>query len=232
MCALLLTHPRAHTPGAVDTHTQTWSSGHIHTWSSGHTPGAVDTHTHTHTHTPGAVDTHTHTHTHTHLEQWTHTHTHTHTWSSGHTHTHTHTPGAVGTHTPGAVGTHTHTHTHTWSSGNTHTHTHTHTPGAVGSQRCGVRGAVGGSVPCSRVSPQSWTIPAGAENPQPQITSPALYPIGHDFTSIITYSYTVLLHIQCGSVKSNAILIKIHKHIKSYSIASEIPSNVRLFSEI
>ncbi len=38
-----------------------------------------------------------------------------------------------------------------------------HTPGAVGSQCCGTRGAVGGSVPCSRVSPQSWTIPAGAE---------------------------------------------------------------------
>ncbi len=111
--------------------------------------------------------------------------THTHTWAVG---THTHTPGAV------------------------ETHTHTHTPGAVGSQRCGVRGAVGGSVPCSRVSLQSWTIPAGAENPQPQITSPALYPLGHDCTSIITYSYTVLLHIQCGSVKSNAILIKIHKH--------------------
>ncbi len=33
----------------------------------------------------------------------------------------------------------------------------THT-GAAGSQRCGARGAVGGSVPCSRVSPQSWTI--------------------------------------------------------------------------
>ncbi len=87
-------------------------------------------------------------------------------------------------------------------------------------------------MPCSRVSPQSWTIPAGAENPQPQITSPALYPLGHGCTSIITYSYTVLLHIQCGSVKSNAILIKIHKHIKSCSIASEIPSNVRFFSEI
>ncbi len=28
---------------------------------------------------------------------------------------------------------------------------------------CGARGAVGGSVPCSRVSLQSWTIPAGAE---------------------------------------------------------------------
>ncbi len=40
MCALLLTHPRAHTPGAVDTHTHTWSSGHTHT-----SPGAADTHT-------------------------------------------------------------------------------------------------------------------------------------------------------------------------------------------
>ncbi len=43
------------------------------------------------------------------------------------------------------------------------THPSAHTPGAVGSQRCCARGAVGGSVPCSRVSPQSWTIPAGAE---------------------------------------------------------------------
>ncbi len=34
----------------------------------------------------------------------------------------------------------------------------THPSRAVGS-----RGAVGGSVPCSRVSPQSWTIPSGAE---------------------------------------------------------------------
>ncbi len=40
------------------------------------------------------------------------------------------------------------------------THPSAHTPGAVGS---GTRGTVGGSVPCSRVSPQSWTIPAGAE---------------------------------------------------------------------
>ncbi len=214
MCALLLTHPRAHTPGAVDSHTHTWSSGH----TNSHKPGAVDTYT------PGAVDTH--------LEQRTHTHTHTHTWSSGHTHTwssgHTHTH--THTHTHLEQWAHTHTHLEQWK--HTHTHTHTHTPGAVGSQRCGARGAVGGSVPCSRVSPQSWTFPAGAENPQPQITSPALYPLGHDCPSIITYSYTVLLHIQCGSVKSNAILIKIHKHIKSYSILSEIPLNVRFFSEI
>ncbi len=49
------------------------------------------------------------------------------------------------THT--AVNTHTHT---LW----THTHTHCeHTPGAVGSHLCcGTRGAVGGSVPCSRAS--------------------------------------------------------------------------------
>ncbi len=43
------------------------------------------------------------------------------------------------------------------------THPSARTPGAVGSQRCGARRAVGGSVPCSRVSTQSWTIPAGAE---------------------------------------------------------------------
>ncbi len=44
------------------------------------------------------------------------------------------------------------------------THPSARTPGAVGSQCCGARGTVGGSVPCSRVSPQSWIIPAGAEN--------------------------------------------------------------------
>ncbi len=43
------------------------------------------------------------------------------------------------------------------------THPSVHTPGAVGSRHSGSRGAVGGSVPCSRVSPQSWTIPARAE---------------------------------------------------------------------
>ncbi len=42
------------------------------------------------------------------------------------------------------------------------THPSAHTPGAVGSRHCGARGAVGASVPCSRVSPQSWTLPARA----------------------------------------------------------------------
>ncbi len=47
--------------------------------------------------------------------------------------------------------THPCTHTQQW----THTH-HEHTPGAVGSHLCcSARGAVGGSVPCSR-APQSW----------------------------------------------------------------------------
>ncbi len=41
----------------------------------------------------------------------------------------------------------------------THPSAHTH----LGSRRSGAQGAVGGSVPCSRVSPQPWTIPAVAE---------------------------------------------------------------------
>ncbi len=117
MCSLHLTHPRAHTPGAVGTHT--------------HTPGVVDTHTHTHTWSSG------HTHTHTHLEQWTHTHT----------------PGAVDTHT------------HTWSSGQS-------------------------------------TLRRPGTSIRPRL------PLDYNLQL-----YCKLFHIQCGSVKSNAILIKIHKHI-------------------
>ncbi len=37
-----------------------------------------------------------------------------------------------------------------------------HVREAVGSRHCSARGAVGGSVPYSRVSPQSWTLPARA----------------------------------------------------------------------
>ncbi len=44
---------------------------------------------------------------------------------------------------------------------------------------------VGGSVPCSRVSPQSWTLPARAgirthNLGLPRVSSPTLYPLGHD----------------------------------------------------
>ncbi len=60
----------------------------------------------------------------------------------------------------------------------------THPSGAVG-RLCGARGAVGGSVPCSRVSPQSWTLPARAgirthNLVLPRVSSPTLYPLGHD----------------------------------------------------
>ncbi len=44
---------------------------------------------------------------------------------------------------------------------------------------------VGGSVPCSRVSPQSWTLPARAGIQThnlglSRVSSPTLYPLGHD----------------------------------------------------
>ncbi len=38
----------------------------------------------------------------------------------------------------------------------------THPSGTVGSRHCSAQGAVWGLVPCSRDSPQSWTLPAGA----------------------------------------------------------------------
>ncbi len=58
----------------------------------------------------------------------------------------THTRNLCSAFDPSKVHTHSSEHTH-----------REHTPGAVGSHLCcGARGAVGGSVPCSRVSPQSW----------------------------------------------------------------------------
>ncbi len=57
----------------------------------------------------------------------------------------------------------------------------THPSGGVGSRHCGARGAVGGSVPCSRVSPQSWTLPARAKIRThnlglPRVSSPSIRP--------------------------------------------------------
>ncbi len=65
----------------------------------------------------------------------------------------------------------------------------THPSGAVGSRHCGARGAVGGSVPCPRVSPQWWTLPARAgirthNLGLPRVSSPTLYPLGHDYPKI------------------------------------------------
>jgi len=56
-----------------------------------------------------------------------------------------------------------------------HTHTYReHTPGAVGSQCCGARGAVGGSVPCSRATQSwywRWRESAGYSLPPPTIAA-------------------------------------------------------------
>ncbi len=84
----------------------------------------------------------------------------------------------------------------------------THPSGAVGSRHCGTRRAVGGSVPCSRVSPQSWTPPARSgirtHNLElPWVSSPTLYPLGarthththiHTQTLSLTYTHT---HTHC-----------------------------------
>ncbi len=68
------------------------------------------------------------------------------------------------------------------------THPSAHTPGAVGSRRCGARGAVGGSVPCSRglTSVVDNSCRNRDSNPQPQITSPMLYPLEPRLPPIIS----------------------------------------------
>ncbi len=79
-------------------------------------------------------------------------------------------------------------------------HPSAYTPGAVGSRHCGARGAVGGSVPCSRVSPQSWTLPARAgirihNLGLPPVSSPTLYPLGHDCQMVTVDHENILRNI-------------------------------------
>ncbi len=91
-----------------------------------------------------------------------------------------------------------------------HTHTHTHTtlrcPGSswgFGALLKGFTSVVDNS--CRSREPTTSDYKSSALSIRPLSLS------------IITYSYTVLFHIQCGSVKSNAILIKIHKHINMFN---------------
>ncbi len=67
----------------------------------------------------------------------------------------------------------THPSAHTLGAVDTHTHRHTHTH--LG--QWAADDAAPGEPSCSRVSPQSWTIPAEAEirTPQPRVTSPFLH---------------------------------------------------------
>ncbi len=85
-------------------------------------------------------------------------------------------------HTPGAVGTHTHTHTHTHTPGavgtHTHTHTHTHTPGAV--LRCPGSSRGFGALLKGLSSVVDDSCRSRDSNPQPRVTSPTLYLLGHN----------------------------------------------------
>ncbi len=100
----------------------------------------------------------------------------------------------------------------------------THPSGAVGSRHCGAWGAVGGSVPCSRVSPQSWTIPAGAGIQThnfglPRVSSPTLYPLGHDIQDIYVF---------LSSVKNKLLfLMKTFQDLSPYSELQWTPSGLR-----
>ncbi len=104
------------------------------------------------------------------------------------------------------------------------THTHRKHIQSSGHVCCGARGAVGGSVSCSRVSPQSWywrwrerwiftpppTIPARPETRTHDlcVTSPTLYQLGHEclFNSII-----------CNSIQYNQFnVLAIEKNIKCF----------------
>ncbi len=91
--------------------------------------------------------------------------------------------------------------------------THTRSSG----QPCySARGAVGGSVPCSR-TPQSWywrrilpppTIPAGSEirTHNLPLTSPTRYPLGHDcprFFDIVNVLCSLFVHWKCYRLISN-----------------------------
>ncbi len=84
------------------------------------------------------------------------------------------------------------------------THPSVHTPGAVGSRHCGARGAVGGSVPYSRVVDNSCR--SRDANPQPRVTSSTLYPLEPRLPRLRLYQivYTRLLYqIVSHSIVSN-----------------------------
>ncbi len=70
------------------------------------------------------------------------------------------------------------------------THPSAHTPGAVGSQHCGARGAVGGSVK-GLTSVVDNSCRSRDSNPQPRVTSPFLHLKTLDILLLIVRAVTV-----------------------------------------
>ncbi len=98
----------------------------------------------------------------------------------------------------------------------------THPSGAVGSQYCSAQGAVGGSVPCSRVSPQSWTLPARAgirthNLGLPRVSNPTLYPLGHD----CHYTSTLYSVIQPGPLDRIAFSLQPNRSRVSFQLSRD-----------
>ncbi len=71
------------------------------------------------------------------------------------------------------------THTHTWSSGHTHTHTHTWSSGQPTLRRPGSSWRFGALLK-GLTSVVDTSCRSRDSNPQPRVTSPTLYPLGHD----------------------------------------------------
>ncbi len=94
------------------------------------------------------------------------------------------------------------------------THPSAHTLGAVGSRHCGTRGAVRwgfGVLLKVLTSVVKNSCRSQDSNPQPQVTSPTLYPLGHDCPSItasIWRGMEVISLWHCsGVMKSEVALI-------------------------
>ncbi len=101
----------------------------------------------------------------------------------------------------------------------------------------GTRGAVEGLVPCSRVSSQSWyqrwrerslfTPPTDNScrtrdsNPQPQVTSQTLYPLGHDCPVLLYYMYYMCLLLSLPFCLSNC-------HQTKFLVGANISGNKAL----
>ncbi len=113
----------------------------------------------------------------------------------------------------------------------------THPSGAVGSRHCSARGAVGGSVPCSRASPQSRTLTARARSRThnlglPRVSNPMLYPLGHDCPRMygnVQYMFNVWIPMNTNYIRVfincflASISYKFYQRLSHLLCLSQIP---------